>query len=79
MIKKERLIQQIESLIGLEKSAIPMLNRHISSALFFSELQSKERNMILENLQKMSIARSKHLEVLVQLKEDILNSKSHVF
>ncbi|MFA5270817.1 MAG: hypothetical protein WC412_00555 [Candidatus Omnitrophota bacterium] len=79
MIKKEKLLESLESLAALEKSKNPLLNRHVSSALFFSDLKPQERSAILEKFQKISVTQSKHLEVLGQIKEEILKNKKDVY
>ena len=79
MIKKEKLLKALESLASLEKSKNPLLNRHISSSLFFSELKPQERKAILEKFQEISVTQAKHLEVLGQIKEEVLKGKKDVY
>ncbi len=79
MIKKEKLLKALESLVILEKSKNPLLNRHVSSSLFFSELKPQERKAILDKFQTISVAQSKHLEILNQIKEEIVKSKKDVY
>ncbi len=78
MIKKERLIKKIESLMNLEKRAVPLLNRHIASSLFFSELKEGERKAILEAFQKIAVTQAKHLETLNQVKDEALKMETDV-
>ncbi len=79
MLKKEKVIKGIESLINLEKRVLPLLNRHISSSLFFSELKESERNAILEAFQKIAVAQGKHSETLNQIKDEALKMKTDVY
>jgi len=79
MIKKEKLLKGLESLVILGKNKNPLLNRHISSSLFFSELKPQERKAILEKFQEISVAQAKHLVILGQIKEEILKSKKDVY
>ncbi|MFA5337313.1 MAG: hypothetical protein WC330_03170 [Candidatus Omnitrophota bacterium] len=79
MIKKEKLLKELDSLVSLGKSKNPLLNKHISSSLFFSELKPQERKAILEKFQEISIAQSKHLEILSQIREEILKGKKDVY
>ena len=79
MIKKEKLVKELESLVNLGKSKDPLINRHISSSLFFSELKPQERKAVLERFQEISIAQAKHLEILTQIKEEILKGKKDVY
>ena len=53
MIKKDKLLNQINMLIDLEKRLIPLLNRHISSSLFFSGLKESDRDAVLERFQNI--------------------------
>ena len=79
MIKKEKLLKELDSLVSLGRSKNPLLNKHISSSLFFSELKPQERKAILEKFQEISIAQSKHLEILSQIREEILKGKKDVY
>jgi hypothetical protein len=79
MIKKDNLLKKLESLAALEKSKNPLLNRHISSSLFFSELKPEERKSILGRFQEISIAQAKHLEIISQIKEEISKGKKDVY
>lgn len=79
MIKKEKLLKKLESLVILEKSKNPLLNRHISSSLFFSELKPQERKAILDKFQEISITQSRHLKILDQIKDEISKGKKDVY
>jgi hypothetical protein len=79
MIRREKLLKQLEFLVTLVKKAAPLLNKHISSSLFFSELTEDERNKIVERFQDISVAQAKHIEILEQVRNEILKGKKDVY
>ena len=79
MIRKEKLLKQLELLENFEKRVVPLLNKHISSSLFFSELKGAERNSILEKFQGITVAQEKHIEILGQVRDEILKGKKDVY
>ena len=79
MIKKDKLSNQIEKLIDLEKGLIPLLNKHVSASLFFSNLKKNDREEIVEYFQNVVIAKTKHIEILNRIKGDIMKGKRDVY
>ena len=79
MIEKESLIGSVEVLMELEKSLAPLLNRHISSAMFFSGLKEAEISALMQELKNRAVVQSKHIEILKGIKEEIARSKNNVF
>lgn len=79
MIKKENLLAKLKELIETEKVLVPLLNRHISSALFFSGLDKKEQEDLKERFQSMVITQTQHIEALGRIKEDVEKGKSDVY
>ncbi len=79
MIRTEELLKQLELLVTLVKKAAPLLNKHISSSLFFSELTDDERNEIIERFQDISVAQAKHIEILDQIRNEALKGKKDVY
>jgi len=79
MIKKEKLLEGVDSLINLENSALPLLNRHLSSAISFSELNKDDHDKLMEEFQKIAVKRSRHIEILTQIKEEVLRKKADVY
>ena len=79
MVKKDKLLHQIDKLIDLEKRIIPLLNKHISSSLFFSNLKEDDRKIMAENLQNIAIIKTKHLDVLNSIKDETTRGKSDVY
>ncbi len=71
MIKKDKLLDRLNELMNLEKSLIPLLNRHISSSLFLSDLKEEDRKRIVEYFQSMAIRQTKHVEMLDELKDEV--------
>ena len=79
MMKKDRLICQIGAIIDSKKRLIPLLNKHISSSLFFSGLKPEERNTIIERFQNIVITQTKHMEILKGIKDEAEKGKSDVY
>ncbi len=79
MIKKDKLLSQINELINLEKSLIPLLNKHMSTSLFFSNLKEDEREKIIEHFQNLVIAKTKHIEILNGVKDEIARRERDVY
>jgi hypothetical protein len=79
MIKKEELLQRINAVLELEKRITPLLNKHVSSSLFFSGLGKDERDAIVEGLQGIVINKTKHLDILNGIKDGITKGKKDVY
>ena len=79
MIKKEKLLQQIEKVTNDEKRLIPLLNRHISTSLFFSGLRDADRKKTIEQFQRMVVAHTKHTEYLKGIVDEVKKGKSDVY
>lgn len=79
MIKKELLLTQLKSLIETEKMLVPLLNRHISSALFFSGIDSAQQDNIKKRFQSMVITQTSHIEALNKIKEDVEKGRTDVY
>ena len=79
MIKKDRLLSQIEQLINTEKSLIPLLNKHVTTSLFFSNLKDDEREKIIEYFQNLVISKTKHIEILEGIKSDVAGRERNVY
>lgn len=79
MIKKDLLLSKLKDLIENEKMLLPLLNRHISSALFFSGIDTKEQEKIKERLQSMVLIQTQHVEALIKIKEDVEKGSKDVY
>ena len=79
MIRKEELLKQLDLLSALVKKAAPLLNKHITSSLSFSELTDAERDKIVDRFQDISVAQAKHVEILEQVKKEILKGNKDVY
>jgi len=79
MIKEDKLLKQIEELVRLEQSFIPLLNKHLSAAMFFSNLKKPDRENIIEYFQKLVIAKTKHIEILSGVKAEIARRQKDVY
>ena len=79
MIKKDKLLKQLNKLIELEKSLIPLLNKHISSSLFFSNLEKGKQKEIVEHFQKLVITKKSHIEILDGIKSEVSRREKDVY
>jgi len=79
MIKREELLLQLQSLIEQEKMLIPLLNRHISSALSFSGIDPLSQSKLKERLQSMVITHAQHLKSLSRIEEDVEGGSRSVY
>ncbi len=79
MIKKVLLLSKLKDLIENEKMLLPLLNRHISSALFFSGIDIKEQEKIKERLHSMVLIQTQHVEALIKIKEDVEKGSRDVY
>jgi hypothetical protein len=79
MIKKEKLLHQVECIINAKKRLIPLLNKHVSSSLAFSELKPAERKAVIDRFQAIVIMQTKHAEILNGIKEETLKGKTDVY
>lgn len=79
MIKQEKLLDQINELMSLEKSLIPLLNKHMSASLFFSNLKESEQEKIKGYFQNLVIAKTKQIDILNGVKDEVARRKKDVY
>ncbi|MFA6078841.1 MAG: hypothetical protein WC779_03755 [Candidatus Omnitrophota bacterium] len=79
MLRKEALLKQLDLLTALIKKAAPLLNKHITSSLSFSKLTNDERTAIVERFQDISVTQAKHVEILDQIRSEVLKGKKDVY
>ncbi|MDD3344862.1 MAG: hypothetical protein PHO34_00275 [Candidatus Omnitrophica bacterium] len=79
MIGKDKLLKQVEKLIQQEERLVPLLNRHVSSALFFSGLEQKERDGILDRFQEMAVKQREHVDILKGIKKEVSEGAGNVY
>ena len=79
MIKKEKLLNQLDLLIDLKKNLTPLLDKHISSSLTLSQLKKIDREAILEKLSYFAKVQTKHIDLLNDMKKNIAESTFDVY
>ena len=79
MIKKDKLLSAVNSLIDMEKRLIPLLSRHIASSLFLSGLDKKAQGEIVERFQKAAVTGTKHVELLEGIKDEVTRGTADVY
>ena len=71
MIKKEKLLKQLDELIELEKRLIPLFDKHVSSSLAFSGLEKDENADMLKYFKNKATTQQKHFEMLENIKHEL--------
>lgn len=79
MINKEKIIKKIDKVLESEKRLLPLLNRHITSSLFYSDLAKEDRDKIIEFFQGQVIRQAKHVNVLSEIKKEVLEGGEDVY
>jgi thiamine phosphate synthase YjbQ (UPF0047 family) len=79
MISKKKLLSGADEALGIQKRLIMLLNRHVSAAVSFSELDAGEKEDILEKFQSMVIVHTKHAETLMSIKEEVESGEANVY
>jgi len=72
MIKKDRLTKNIETRISEDKEhSIPLLNRHLTSALFFTKLSASSARPVREKLNFVVATAERREHLLAELKVNL--------
>ncbi|MBI4432147.1 MAG: hypothetical protein HY592_01510 [Candidatus Omnitrophica bacterium] len=79
MIPKKKLVDRLGELMELERSLVPLLNRHMASSLPFSQVNEAKIKAILNQFQKCAITQEKHAQILKQMRQEIGAEKNDVF
>ena len=79
MIKKEKLVHGVNSVMDIQKQLVPLLNKHVSASVFFSGLPDKDKEKIIQRFQSMAIMHTKHMDTLKSIKEEIIKGGGNVY
>ena len=71
MIKKARLTKGMENRISGGEDGIPLLNRHLTSALFFSKLSEGRAKAVREKISLFAMSQERREDLLQQLKKNL--------
>ena len=74
IIKRDRLTKNIETQISegsQEGQGIPLLNRHLTSALFFSKLSAGPARTVREKINFVVASPQRREHLLAELKENL--------
>lgn len=71
MIQKDRLTKSIEDQINEDGHEIPLLNRHLTSALFLSKLGDRASRPVREKLNFVVASPERREHLLAELKENL--------
>lgn len=78
MIQRDRLTKDIEEQISESQEGIPLLNRHLTSALFFSKLSASKARPVREKLNFIVASAERRAHLLAQLKENLQSYRQPV-
>jgi len=79
MIKREHLIKQLNKLLDMEKSLVPLFNKHVSSSLAFSGLSDADQAVFTTRLQEMARIHERHVEALAIMRDRTAGSDIDVY
>ncbi len=71
MIKRDRLTKNIEEQISEGEQGIPLLNRHLTSALFFSKFSAGNARTVREKFNFVVASPERREHLLAELKENL--------
>lgn len=71
MIKKGRLTKGLESRISDGEEGIPLLNRHLTCALFFSKLSEGRAKAVREKISLFVMSPQRRADLLQELKRNL--------
>ena len=78
-IEKTKLLKMMEDAISLEDKAIPIYNRHLKTALFWSGLTASAREQLRIQLGILEKESERHTKVLREMKKKIEGDDRNVF
>jgi hypothetical protein len=79
MIRKNNLSNKLNQLLELEGRLIPLLNKHLSASLGFSQLNKDEHDLSLDFLKRRVNLQKKHVQLIESIKKEIENSEQNVY
>lgn len=79
MIRKDKLLTKLDKLQELESRLIPLLDKHLSASLDFSQLSKEERDKTLEFLKSRVSVQKKHIESIKSIKKELIESEKNVY
>ena len=79
MITKKKLLAGLDDLAHLETGLVSLLNRHLYSALPFSNLGEIERTELQSYFQRQALLQTKSLETLGSLRSEIAKGSTDVY
>ncbi len=71
MIQRDRLTKNIEEQISEGEQDIPLLNRHLTSALFFSKFSADDARTVREKFNFVVASPQRREHLLAELKENL--------
>jgi hypothetical protein len=79
MIRKDKLLNKVNQLLELEGRLIPLLDKHLSTSLGFSQLSKDEQDLSLDFLKGRVNLQKKHIQLIKSIKKEIEDSEQNVY
>lgn len=78
-VEKKALLKMLDDAIMLEDRSVPVYNRHLKTALFWSGLPAAEREKLRIQLGILEKESERHSRVLGEMRKKIEGSEKDVF
>jgi len=79
MIRKDKAAFEIEKILAMKKTLIPLLDKHIASSLPFSDIRDADKQVILEKFRAFVVKQSSHMTLLSGMDREMKASAENVF
>lgn len=79
MIRKNNLLNKLNQLLELERRLVPLLDKHLSTSLGFSQLSKDEHDLSLDFLKNRVNLQKKHIQLIEGIKKEIEDSGQNVY
>ncbi len=79
MIQRDKLSNELAKILQIKNNLVPLLDKHVGSSLFFSDMDPAKREKILQRLRQGVKKQIKHVEILNQILGEIKGAKKDVY
>lgn len=79
MMPAKKLLADIDSALGIQNGIISIMGKHMPSAIEYSDLGAEEKKEMLERFRERVMAHKKHLDTLLEIKQDVLEEGNNVY
>ena len=79
MIGKDKLTARLNKILMIKNNLVPLLDKHVASSLFFSDMDKAKREKILEGLRRAVKKQVKHVEIMNSILKAIAGVRRDVY